>query len=362
MGKHRAKLRARSHPRPSGAPPGLLEPTPGAAPGKLHVIVYGPNHLEEGSPADATTLGALRSPGRVLWVNVDGVGDPELVRQVGESFGLHTLALEDVMNTEQRPKTEEYDFGLYVVARMPEEGGDGTKLEQLSVFIGSGFVLTFQERPGDCLDPVRERIRTAKGRIRRMSSAYLGYAILDAVVDAYFPVADHQGDRLDALEEAILSDRPHGDPARELWAIKRGLIAVRRVLVPMRDAIARVSRSAHTDIGDDVRLYLRDVEDHATRLAELIESYRDVAGGLLDVHLNMTSNRTNEVMKVLTMMASLFIPLSFVAGVYGMNFDPDASPFNMPELGARYGYPAALAFMGAIATTLLVWFRRKGWL
>lgn len=358
----RARLRARSSKKLTGAPPGLLEVATDATPGTLRVFNYNEGSVEEGTPKSVADLRAMRQPGKVLWVDLDGLVDRDLVSELGQCFGLHPLTLEDAVNTEQRPKAEEYDFGLFVVARMPHMLPDGgMELEQLSVFLGDGFVLTLQERPGDCLDAVRNRIRDGRGRIRKLGADYLAYAILDAVVDAYFPLVEHEGERLDALEDHILDDEPTETP-RALWSIKRELIHIRRALLPLRDAVSHVIRSESPRLTDDTRLYLRDVVDHGTRLAELVESYRDVASGLVDVHLSLSGNKMNEIMKVLTIIATIFIPLSFVAGVYGMNFDGEISRFNMPELRWVYGYPFALGIMGTIGVGLLGWFRRKRWI
>jgi magnesium transporter len=231
----------------------------------------------------------------------------------------------------------------------------------VSLFFGERYVVTFQEREGDCFEPVRNRIRRARGRLRENRPDYLAYALLDAVIDAYFPIVEAYGDRLEALEDRVLEE-PTSDVVSEIHAVKRELSNIRRAVWPLRDVVNLLLREQHPLLREDTRLYLRDAYDHTIQLVELVESHREIASGLLDVYLSSVSNRMNEVMKVLTIIATIFIPLSFVAGLYGMNFDRQASAWNMPELSWDYGYPAALGVMLAIALGMLWFFRRKRWL
>lgn len=258
---------------------------------------------------------------------------------------------------------EEYPTYHFVVVRMPTDdpAEPGLELEQVSLFFGERFVLTFRERPGDCFEPVCERLRRSRGRFRRSGSDYLAYALLDAVVDSYFPIVESYGDRLEELEDRILT-KPDSKLVNEIHAIKRDLVMIRRAVWPLREAVSQLVREEHERIRTETRLYLRDVHDHTHQLVELTETQREVAAGMLDIYLSSMSHRMNEVMKVLTIIATIFIPLSFVASVYGMNFDRDVSPWNMPELTWRYGYPFALALMAAIAVGMLVYFRRKRWI
>lgn len=347
---------------PIGAGPGHIAPPPEALPSALSVLAYDGDSIEERQLSDGSALGPMLAKHEVTWVDVAGLADADLIRAVGKVFDLHALALEDVVHTHQRPKVEEYPSSLYLAVRIPHRHEDGAlELEQISLFLGERFVVTFQEREGDCFEPVRERLRRARGKLRRLGPDYLAYALLDAVVDAFFPHVEAYGDRLDELQDRILS-RPDEALVHEIHIIKRDLLAIRRTVWPLRDAINALLRDEHDVIKDETRLYLRDVYDHTVQLVELTEMHREVASGLLEIYLSSVSNRMNEVMKVLTIIATIFIPLSFVASVYGMNFDPEASPLNMPELGWRYGYPFALGLMGAIAAALLFFFRRRGWI
>jgi len=269
-------------------------------------------------------------------------------------------SLEDVVNLGQRPKVEEYDSHLFVVARMIEDDRS-TRTEQLSIFLGERVVLTFQEHPGDCLDCVRKRIREGRGRIRTMGADYLMYCLLDAVVDAYFPHLDEINDRLEALEDEVMAS-PGSRTVAAIHQAKRDLVAIRHATAPLREAINTLLREADPRITENTRLYLRDCYDHVIRVAEAVDTHREVAGGLLDVYLSSVSNRMNDVMKVLTVIATMFIPLTFLAGIYGMNFDPEASPWNMPELRWYWGYPAFIVITVLIAILELAFFWYKGWL
>ena len=279
---------------------------------------------------------------------------------VGEAFGLHRLALEDVLNVHQRPKIESYADHLFVVARMAEWCGH-LETEQLGLFIGEDFVVTFQERPGDDFGPVRERLRGARGLLRKSGPDYLAYALLDAIVDRYFPVLEGYGERIEELEDEVL-ETPHPEDLRAVHAIRRDLLTLRRAVWPLRDALASLQREPHPLIAKETRLYLGDLYDHTVQVIDFVETHREITASLVEMHLASISNRLNEVMRVLTIIATIFIPLTFVVGVYGMNFDPDSSPWNMPELRWRYGYPAVLVAMLAIVAGLLGWFRWRGWI
>jgi magnesium transporter len=296
----------------------------------------------------------------LVWVNVDGLGDAETLHRIADMFGIHKLALEDVVHVHQRAKVEDYTDQLFVVARMLSSVDDRIGTEQISLFLSSGIVLTFQEQKGDCLEPVRERIRKSKGRIRKAGADYLAYAILDAVVDAWFPVLEDYGELLEDLEDRILGDADR-ETVAEIHRVKRDLLTVRRAIWPMRETVNGLSREESL-VQKETLLYLRDCYDHVTQIIEIVESYRDMASGLMDLYLSSVSNRMNEIMKVLTIIATIFIPLTFIAGIYGMNFNTDASPLNMPELKWRYGYPAVWILMLAIGGVMLLFFRRVGWL
>lgn len=329
-----------------------------AAPTRLHMIAYGAEDFEE---RDLETVAEARAAmGRYanVWLDVVGLGTESLIRELGDSFGLHGLVLEDLLNTNQRAKLEPYPEGLFCVVRMPEVGQPGT--EQVSVLLAGGIVITVQERPGDVFEAVRDRIRIPRGQIRHRGCDYLLYAIIDAVIDSYFPVLEHIGERVEALEEEVMED-PTEETVTRLHAVRRELVALRRAAWPHRDMLNSLIRDAEDVIQASTGIYLRDAYDHSVQIIDLIDSLRDLASDLLSTYMSVVSNRMNEVMKVLTIIATIFIPLSFVAGLYGMNFDT-SHPANMPELGWRYGYPAVLGFMFLVAVVLLAQFRRRGWL
>lgn len=294
----------------------------------------------------------------VVWLNVDGLGDEKILYRLGEIFSLHRLALEDVVNLGQRAKVEAYDEDVFIVARTPDRSN--AMGEQLTFLLGQGFVLSFQERPGDCFDGVRERIRRGKGRIRRSGPDYLTYALLDAVVDSYFPVLEELAESLVSLEKEVL-ESPDQSTVSQVYEIKRRLQELRRTIAPHREALNALIRDTGHYVSDETGLHFRDTYDHTIRISEMVDSQRDLCSDLMATYLSVVSNRMNDVMKVLSIIGTVFIPLGFIAGLYGMNFDPGASPFNMPELGWYMGYPFALLLMGSTAVGLLLYFWRKGW-
>ena len=304
----------------------------------------------------------------VSWVNVDGLGDAKVLQALGETFGLHPLELEDVTHTHQRAKCEEYPDHLFVVADMarpgpPGDGPDGRPTfaaEQVSFFLGEGWVLTFQERPGDSFESVRDRLRQKRGRIRDRGADYLFYALIDALLDAYFPVVESLGDRLEELDEQI-ADRSGRGVVQRLHRLRGELLVIRKVLWPHREMTNALLRERPL-VSDETRVFLRDAHDHAQQLLELAETYRELCSDLRDFHYAQVNTQSGEVSKVLTIVGTIFIPLSFIAGLWGMNFDSGESRYNMPELHWAYGYPAALTLMAGIAAGLLVFFWRMGWL
>ena len=351
--------RRRRIPRKPGASPGTMLVDPDAPRPKIRVMAYGPEGSEE---HDASRAGDARGyVGRtpVTWVNVDGLGDAGVVQALGDVFGIHRLALEDVVHTDQRPKVEEFEEHLFIVARMPR--GTGGATEQLSMFVGSNYVLTFQESAGDSFDPVRDRIRAGKTRIASSGPDYLAYALLDALIDSYFGVVEPIGERLDRLEELAL-ERPERATVEEIQELKALLNGLRRIAVPNREVTRALLREDTEFVSPRTRPYLRDANDHATQIVETVENYRELCSDLMGVYLSSLSNKMNEIMKVLTIIATIFIPLSFVAGIYGMNFNPERSPWNMPELNWYLGYPFAAGLMLAIVVGFVVFFRRKDWL
>jgi magnesium transporter len=323
------------------------------------MMVYDREQLEERTVADGN-LSFVETPGRVMWIDVQGLGDLDLMRRVGACFGLHPLVLADLVHVNQRAKVEAYDKHLFIVLRMVHLD-ERLWTEQLSLILGDGFVLTFQERPGDCFDPVRERLRRGQGKLRGAGADYLAYALLDALIDSHFPVLEHQGEVLEAMEREVI-ETTRADQITRIHALKRDLLELRRALWPLREVMSQLMREDIALIGAGTRLFLRDCADHVFQLMDMVETDREVASSLLDLHLSSLSMRMNEVMKVLTIIATIFIPLGFIAGVYGMNFDPAVSPLNMPELHWYFGYPLALMLMLGVAAGLLAYFRRRGWL
>lgn len=346
--------------------------TPGSAPGHyevdheapkpvIEVMAWGPDEILETTVDDPAQLRPLLDDWPVTWVNVTGLGDGAVIDAIGRVFSIHPLALEDVVHVHQRAKVDNYGDHEFIVVRMASHlEGAGLDIEQVSIFLGRGFVLTFQERPGDCLDGLRARIRDGRSRARTHGADYLAYSVLDGVIDSYFPVLDRYSDRLDQLEDDVVQ-RPSNAIIAEVRDIRHDLVALRRAVGPLRDAMALLQREENALITQDTRLYLRDCHDHALQILDIVETYRDISSGLMDFYLSTASHRMNEVMQVLTVIGAIFIPLTFVTGLYGMNFD-ERSPYNMPELHWRYGYPAALGLMLLITLGLLFYFWRKGWL
>ena len=344
---------------PIGAPPGTLVPDDRASPTSIRMMVVEDNRVEHVENASIAQVRAALGSRKRVWVDVIGLADHELLSAVGELFSLDPLALEDITNTNQRPKVDTYESHALIVVHM----FDGTSVrskEQFSILFDKRHVVTFQERPGDCLEPVRKRLQGANGRIRKRGAPYLVYALLDTILDAYFPILEKIGEEIEELEDRITQD-PRPEDVGRLHEIKRELLVVKRALWPSREMLSAMSREELGLIPADVQHYLRDTYDHAIQLIDLVETYRELATGLLDLYLSSVSTRMNEVMKVLTIISTIFIPLGFLAGVWGMNFHA-VSPWNMPELGWRYGYPLALVVMAVIAGGLLYLFRRKKWL
>ncbi|KUO54940.1 MAG: hypothetical protein APF80_13885 [Alphaproteobacteria bacterium BRH_c36] len=343
-----------------GSAPGQVVSPRQSGPTNVKVIAYGPDTFAEQRNAGLDEIADLRTRFPIVWIDVTGLGDADAIVAIGEQFGLHRLALEDAVNTHQRPKAEEYDDHLFLIARMLRESKSG-ETEQVALFLGDGFLITLQEDAGDSFEPVRERIRQCKGRIRSAGADYLCYALIDAIIDAYFPVLERFGELLEDLEDAVVRF-PDPEHAGDLHHMKRDLLMFRRAVWPHREMINSLIRDEHPLISADTRPFLRDCYDHTIQLMDIIETYREVASSLIDVYISSVSIKLNEVMKTLTIVATVFMPLGFIASLYGMNFDRSASPLNMPELGWYFGYPFALLLMMASAAGLLWYSWRKGWL
>lgn len=319
-------------------------------------IVYHEEGAEERQDVRLEDAHAAAQTEGVTWINVTGLHDTDLIERIGELFGLHPLTLEDIASVGQRPKVEAYDDYLYVVLRMLSLDDDGAlENEQISLVLGRGFVLTFQERPGDVLEPVRTRIRQGKGRIRKLGADYLAYALIDILVDSYFTVLEHYSDRVVELEETIFA-APTPAEMSTLIRLKQELLFLRKAVWPVRELLAGLQREESELLSPAVAAFLRDAYDHAVQAIDAVETLRDLLSGLQDAYLSSLSFRMNEVMKVLTVMASLFIPLTFLVGVYGMNFDW------MPELHWRWSYPLLWLLMLTTSVLMLLYFRRKRWI
>lgn len=349
----------RNRTRP-GAAPGVVQVSEDSIPTKLSVMTYAGDKLVEQRDVSIDELPTVILQEGISWIDAVGLGTAAVIERIGELFGLHPLALEDVVHVHQRAKVEVFDDHLFLVARMVSLP-DRLEHEQVSMFLGKDFVVTFQERPGDCLEPVRQRIRDHRGRIRNAGSDYLAYALLDAIVDHYFPIIEAYGGELDRIEREI--ERREGEQSvGVLHEIRSDLLLLRRLMWPHREAIHTLLREEHPLVDKETFVYLRDCYDHTIQIVDLAETYRDTCADLRDFHYAQISQRTNDVMKVLTIMSSIFIPLSFIAGLYGMNFHPEASPLNMPELSWYFGYPFALGLMGLLSGGMLFFFWRRGWL
>ena len=336
-----------------------VDESPGPArarPITVTVIEYDGSRFNEQTCTRPGDLRALILRPTVTWINADGIHDTGMVQAIGDAVGIHPLTLEDIANTSQRPKIEDYGDYLYVAIRMLSPYGDGEfQSEQVSLVLGRGYVVSFQEQPGDAFERIRERLRAGAGRLRSEGADYLFYALLDATVDGYFSVIEVFGERIEAVEEEVVAD-PDRETLQAIYALKRSLVALRRSVWPLRDVVAELERGESPLIQEPTLVYLRDVYDHTIEVAETVETYRDTMSGTLDVYLSSQSSKMNEIMKVLTVIATIFIPLTFIAGLYGMNFA------YMPELRHPWGYPAALASMAIVAGVMLLYFKKKGWI
>lgn len=353
------KRTARGQSRKTGLPPGTLVHIGErrAEASRVTVIEYDAKDFREKQISDIEKCAPFRDTSTVSWINVDGIHDVHIIERLGRLFDMHPLILEDVLNTSQRPKFEDYESHVFAVLKMLRSPGDGelVRSEQISIVLGRNFVVSFQESIGDVFEPIRDRIRNAKGRIRKMGPDYLAYALLDAIVDGYFSVLEATGERIESLEEQLVRE-PTDRILREIHSLKREMIFLRRSVWPLRELIANLQRTESELVAESTGIYLRDVYDHTIQVIDTVESHRDIVASMIDLYLSSVSNRMNGVMKVLTIIATIFIPLTFVAGIYGMNFK------NMPELEWRWGYAVVLLIMVVIAAGMIVYFRKKKWL
>ena len=345
------------HRKKAGLPPGTVYYAgERQGPVTISALDYDQDRLTAESEVDVDRALSLAASQSVTWIDVNGIHDSEIVAALGTRLGLHPLVQEDIVSPRQRPKLERDGEHIYIVLRMLgfDETSRRVTTEQCSIVIGPAYVVTFQELPGDIFGPLRERIRSAGGRIRKRDAAYLGYAIIDAIIDHYFVVVDRVSEMMDALEEAVLSDG-EADTRSGIHDIRRELMIIRRAVWPVREVLTAVEKMEDSPFGKDLVPFFRDASDHVNQVIESVELLREASTGLFDLYHFGLANRANEIVKVLTIMATIFIPLTFVAGIYGMNFK------YMPELESPVGYPAVLFLMLVVAGIMLAFFRRKRW-
>lgn len=354
------KQKHRRRSEKAGLPPGTLIHVGEKREGEvgLHLIHYGTDVLEEKSLSNFTEYEnkEIKTEG-IEWLDVVGLHDTALIEQIGKKFSIHPLALEDILNTEQRPKIDEYDDFLYIVLKMldlDEETGALT-IEQVSFILKENLVISFQERKGDVFDSVRERIRNTAGRFRKLGADYLLYALMDSVVDNYFVILEKIGEQVEETEELLLT-HPDQETVRSIYRMKRELLTLRHAVWPLREAVSSIRKTEHILVQSQTQTYFSDLYDHVIQNIDTVENFRETVSGMLDLYLSSISNRMNEVMRVLTVIATLFIPLTFIVGVYGMNFK------YMPELEWHWGYPFVWILMACIALVMMYWFKRKKWL
>lgn len=346
-----------------GSMPGTISIADRAKPPEINLIDYNQDRHQYATNLTPEECAAYLDTESVSWVDVGGLGDKLILEQLAQVFNLHPLLLENIVNVPQRPKLEDYQNQLVLITQMVnfEVKGKRVWLEQVSFVLGENYLLTVQEEPEqDCFTSVRDRLSKSKGIIRQEKADYLTYALWDTIIDSYFPVLEVYGERIEELEELVLG-RPTRKTLAQIHQIKRELLALRRAIWPQREVLNILIRDGHPLIEEHVLRYFKDCYDHTVQIIDTIEIYRELSSGLMDVYLSAVSNKMNEVMKLLAIISTIFIPLTFIAGVYGMNFNTEVSPWNMPELGWYWGYPLCLSVMLAIALLLVTYFWRLGW-
>jgi len=352
-----------THSKP-GSIPGTISIGDLAKPPEINLIEYNSDRHEYGTNLTPEECLPHLNTDSVSWIDVGGLGNRATLEKLGEVFELHPLVLADIVNVPQRPKLEDHQNQLVIITQMVnfEPTDRGIWLEQVSFVLSENYLLTVQEEPQqDCFSPVRDRLSKNKGTIRQRQADYLTYALWDTIIDGYFPVLEMYGEKIEALQELVMS-QPTKATLGKIYQIKRDLLGLRRAVWPQRDILNALIRDGHTLISDRTIRYFKDIYDHTVQIIDTIEIYRELASGLMDVYLSAASNKMNEIMKLLAVVSTIFIPLTFIAGVYGMNFNTAASPKNMPELDWYWGYPLCLAAMLSLALALSVYFWRKGWL
>jgi magnesium transporter len=347
---------------PPGTAPGTLIPSESTEvwPLSIRVMDYDADYFEDAGTVGATDCRAYLDQPTITWIHVQGTAEPDVLYELGTQLDLHPLALEDILNSGQRPKVETYPNQYFVIASLPVQRNGSIEVEQVSLFLGDRYVVSFHQGRDDPFEPVRKRLRNGVGRLRTRGAGYLLYTLLDLVIDQGFPALEAYGDNIENVEEELL-ESPTKETLARIHELKRNLLLLRRMLWPQREVLNTLMREASPLIGDDTHIYLRDCYDHTIQIMDLLETYRDMISGMVDVYLSSVSNRLNEVMRVLTVIATIFIPPSFIASVYGMNFDRQAGSWNMPELGWPYGYLFAWFLMVAMIGGMIIFFKRKKW-
>jgi magnesium transporter len=350
------------YPPPGSAPTAVSVPAK-ARPTSIRLIEYDAHSFVEKQVGAVDELLDSLENQKVSWINVEGLGSVELIKELGRVFQIHPLAIADILTVGQRPHLDAYDRQVFLLLQMVYQNDElELVFEQLSVLVGDRFVLTFQEEPGrDVFEPVRNRLREGAGNARFLRNDYLAYILIDTVIDHYFPAVEKIGEAIEGLEESLL-EKPTRENLRQVHEIREALALLRRAIWPQRDLLLRLWHDDSELFSDRTKPFIRDTYDHALALIDLVESYRDATVNFMELYISGLSMRTNEIVRVLTVISSIFIPLTFIAGVYGMNFDRSSSPLNMPELSSPVGYPAVLLVMAAVAGGMLLYFKRKRWL
>ena len=325
---------------------------------KITIIDYNEEILREKEAKTVEECFPFKDEPTVTWINIDGLHQVDIIEKIGKYFDVHPLLLEDILNTEQRPKMEDFDDYIFIVLRMLECKNEKNWIltsEQMSLIIGKNFVISFQESEGDIFDPVRDRIRNGKGKIRKMGPDFLAYSLMDAIVDGYFIILEKLGEKIEDIEDELMTN-PTRETLKIIHGLKRDMIYLRKSVWPFREVISNLERGESKLIKETTSIYLKDIYDHTIQVIDTIESFRDMLSGMLDIYLSSISNRMNEIMKVLTIIATIFIPLTFLVGVYGMNFK------YMPELELPWSYPALWFFMITLGVSMLVYFKKRKWI
>ena len=330
---------------------------------KITIIDYGQEHFQEKEAKNVEDCFPFKEFPTVTWINIDGIHDTGIISRIGNHFEIHHLIQEDIVNTAQRPKIEEFDKFIFVVLKMLYYNKDENEIqaEQVSLILASNCVISFQEKEGDVFNALRERIRNGKGRIRKSGPDYLAYSLLDSIVDSYFLILEKLGEKIESMEDELIAD-PTPKKLQVIQNLKSDMIFLRKSIWPLREIISALQRTESDLINKSTAIYMKDLYDHTIQVIDTIESLRDMVSGMLDIYMSSISNRMNEVMKTLTIIATIFIPITFVAGIYGMNFNPETSLLNMPELNWKFGYIFVWVIIGLMALSMIVYFKRKKWL